>query len=300
MLANVNGRPKPFMQTWLLLKTNNRSSHYKDLKQSYSKIAKAIKISESTLRNHIKQMVYEGFATIDNNSLRLVSIWRNPIRYKTREYTLGHYGKIKKATINPLNLKLEVFQYKLKQQITRQNYKEKEKSKLLGRKPKDRVKEIKVELLTDVFENGSTGRKMIEIQQNAMIPLSQKDDVYERSRKGLNIVCEALACKLAMNEKNLISKSSQLSLQRLGEITGYTSSTSLRMYRAALKANSGLYEEKAVSLPLKDKKFSLKYHYKDKFGNIFRKVTIRYHVDTKDMIGEIKVRGNRGSNIPCI
>lgn len=298
-LANINGRPKPYMETWLLLKTQNKSSHYKNLNKNYDTIARSIKVSTSTLRSHIKQMVKEGYATIENNSLRLVSVWRNPTRYKERSYTHHNYGKIQKALINPRNLKLEVFQYKLKQQISRQNYREKEKLKLIGKKPKNRLKEIKVQLLTDVFENGSTSRMRTRILEDTLIPLAQKENVYEKNRKGLNLVCEALACKLALNEGNSISKSSSLSLVKLSELTSYSSNTSLRMFRRLLKEYSGLSEEVSTSIPLKNKKFSMKYHYKDKFGNIYRKECIRYDVSVRDMVEKIEVR-NKPNDIPCI
>jgi REP element-mobilizing transposase RayT len=285
------------MQTWLLLKTKNKSSHYKGLKQSYSKIAKSINVSESTLRNHIKQMVYEGFASTENNSLRLVSIWRNPIRFKTREYTKKNYGKIKKATINPLNLKLEVFQYQLKQQITRQNYRENEKNKLLGKKPKNKAKDIKRSLLIDTYENGKLNRVRERIDNNQLIDKSQKDYQFDMVRKGFNLICDVLSHRLVMNEGLSISKASQLSLSKLSDITGYSSKSSLRVYRNALKSNSGLTEELDFSIPLKNKKFSFKHHYKDKFGNIYRKKCIRYNVDTIPMEGVIKVRRNRMNNI---
>jgi len=43
----------------------------------------------------------------------------------------------------------------------------------------------------------------------------------------------------------------------------------------------------------------MKYHYKDKFGNIYRKECIRYDVSVRDMVEKIEVR-KKPNDIPCI
>jgi hypothetical protein len=287
-LANIDGRPKPFMQTWLLLKAKNKSSHFKDIRYNYKRISQLIKVSESTLRNHIKQMVYEGYASIDNGTLRLVSVWRNPTRFKDRLYTKNHYSKITKTTINPYNLRLEVFRYKLKQQVNRQNYRAEQKDKLAGKRPTNQIKKIKSELLNSFYENGRTCNIRSKIQNDSTILDSQKEIQYDNQIAGLKLVCEALAYKVSKQEGKSISKSSQISTLKIKELTSYCS-TSIRSYRRALKVNSVLQEEKDASLPLKGKKFCLKHHYRDKFGNVYKKQPLRYNVENSPIANKIKV-----------
>lgn len=243
-------------------------------------------------------MVYEGFATIENDKLRLVSKWRNPISYKTREYTKGHYGKLSKTTINPHNLKLEVFQYQLKQQITRQNYRASQKLKF--KKPISRANQIKNQLLDNIYQNGVKGKILKDICENELIQESDRTNVFDMQVRGLKLVCEAVSHKLALNEGKEISKSASLSLNKISEITGYASPNSLRAYKTALKENSGLIEERNVSKKVIGKKFVPHYHFKDKFGNIFRKECIRYEVGTKEIQVEVSIHKRKAYNIPCI
>lgn len=282
-LANIKGKAKPYMSTWLKLKTKNKSGHYKNYKKSYKSMAQSISVSESTLRNHIKEMISNGFATINNDTLRLVSVWRNPISFKDRRYTEKNYGRFRKLNINTHNLKLEVFQAQFRQQVERQNYRERQRLKLLGKKPKNKVKKAKSDVLTNAIQNGTLGRLRDKIYFNDAIPSHQKENAIDSMKKCLEIGVEAWSHYVVLKEGNSVNKSAKVSLNKICDITGFKSKNSVRLYKTALKLNSGLVEEIRDSKIVIGKKFVPHYHYKDKFGNIFKKECYSYNVDIKEM-----------------
>jgi hypothetical protein len=284
-LASFNGRSKPYLTTWLKLKAINRSSHFKDITKQYPSIAKQINVSESTLRNHVRDMKDNGFATITNGTLRLVSVWRNPIKNKERKYTQGHYGRLSKVYIHPENLKIEVQRFQIIQQLKRQAFRDAEKRKAKGQAPKkDIEKRIKEELLTSSFQNGTTRRKYDLIQNDSSIPDSKKDEAYEMFRKGQSLVCEALAAHLACkNEKVTLGSETRISMNKISDLTGYSSHTSIRAYRRAFLKASVLTIEQGRSRKLIGKKFTPHHHYKDKFGNIFKKECNRYSFEVNPL-----------------
>lgn len=299
LLDNIpDGRPKPYFYTWLKLKRNIPCGFVKEFSAKKHRIAKEIGVSERTLRNHLKEILSEGLATLENDTLRLISKWKTPYF----EFSLRKGNKTKAKTkpvkLDSLNsIKEAAFHTKLSSQLRKQKYVFEKKNELLGRKNRvSREKQIANSIYTS---HNQSGKLQNEIKQGCL-----NDSEFDASSyvKAIKYSAALIGEHLKKHEQPIRNKEEQLGLNKISEITGFNSFTSIRKYRRQLRAKKVLTEVKAKLRrvikyvwvngvkQIKKIKFIPKYHIMDKFGNIYRKESNTYKTDRYYI--DINIGGN--------
>ena len=291
LLDNLpDSRPKPYFHTWLKLEKNVPCGVIKEYSKKKHRIAKEIGVSERTLRNHLKDILSEGLATLENDTLRLVSKWRTP--YFDFTYRFKSKKKHTKAKTKPVlldnlsSVKEATFHTKLSSQLRKQKYVFDKKNEALGKKKKvSREKQIANSIYTI---HNQSGKLQNEIQQGYL-----SDPNFDASEyvKGIKYSAALIGHHLKKHEQPIRNNEEQLGLKKISEITGFNSFTSIRKYRRKLRAKKVLTEVRAKLKrvikyvwvngvkQIKKIKFSPKYHIMDKFGNIYRKESNTYQTD---------------------